>query len=232
MSDNNTPDTSFNIAGRVFPATIVELDKSRRVDDPATGKKKTEKYKLPVVMPEFTTVGEASSLFVALCNAADAREAGLGIKLAQHLLYPQLEDADNAALNKDTGVLDPEKWLLVASSAERPRSAGQSIESINEELAELAMELATLQSVGGGADGWKKLLKPDGSQQFNSIAEYALRMNEVILKINNLSQLAATRRAALAEAKAKREQKAAAAQAAAKAAASKVAADPTPEPAH
>jgi hypothetical protein len=215
MSDIN----KLVIAGSEFPLEIVEFTKKTRTLDPATKKNKVVESKYPVILPAFKTIAAAAALFTALATVAEEREAGQGLKLAQHLLNEQLEDACDEAFNKDTGNLDTEKWLARASASARARSAGQSLDTIYQELAELGLEFVALQRAGSTADGWKTVTDKAGAQRFGSIHEYGLRMNEVMNKMDNLSTLSETRAADLEKRRADREAKAAQAKAAAAAAA-------------
>jgi hypothetical protein len=207
------------IAGSEFPLEIVEFTKKTRTQDPATKKNKVVESKYPVILPAFKTVAAAASLFTALATLAEEREAGQGLKFAQHLLFEQLEDACDESFNKDTGNLDVEKWLARASATARARSAGQSLDSIYQELAELGLEFVSLQRAGATADGWKSVTDKSGAPRFGSIHEYGLRMNEVMNKMDNLSTVSEQRAADLEKRRADREAKAAQAKAAAAAAA-------------
>jgi hypothetical protein len=222
----SAPVNVLTIAGSVFPLTIAEFSKKVRQLDPETKKNKMVETKYPVILPEFKTVSAASALFVALCTFAEEKEAGNGLKLAQHFLNEQLEDACDESFNKETGNLDAEKWLAVASAAERARSAGQSVDNMYKELALLGTELAIYQRVGGSADGWKTVLDKDGSPRFGGAQEFVLRLNEVLNKMDNLTTLVENKTAELEKRRAEREAKAAEAKTVAAAAAA--AATPAP----
>lgn len=214
-ADNHT----LNLAGTDFALEVAEFTKKTRKLDEATKKHKMVEEKYPVIRPAFKSITAASALFAALLTLAEERAAGGGVKLAEHFLNDQLEDACDAAFNKDTGLLDPEKWKLTASSAERARSAGQSIDKLYQEMAELGAELVVLQRAGVTPDGWKSVTEKDGSQRFGSINEYALRLNEVMNTIDNLTTIVENKTADLEKRRKDREAKAAQAKAAAAAAA-------------
>jgi hypothetical protein len=214
-ADNNT----LNLAGTVFNIEVAEFTKKTRKLDEVTKKNKMVEEKYPVIRPEFKSISVAVSLFGALLTLAEERVAGGGVKLAEHFLNDQLEDACDAAFNKETGCLDAEKWKLTASSAERARSAGQSIDKIYQDMAELGAELVVLQRAGVTPDGWQSVTEKDGSQRFGSMNEYALRLNEVMNTIDNLTTVVETKTAELEKRRRDREAKAAQAKAAAAAAA-------------
>lgn len=210
---------TLNLAGTDFSLEVAEFSKKTRTLDEVTKKHKMVETKYPVIRPAFKTLTAAVSLFGALLTLAEERGAGGGVKLAEHFLNDQLEDACDAAFNKDTGGLDVDKWKLVASSAERARSAGQSIDKLYQELAELGAELVILQRAGVTPDGWTSVTEKDGSRRFGSLNEYALRMNEVMNTIDNLTTVVENKTTELEKRRKDREAKAAQAKAAAAAAA-------------
>ena len=217
-------ENTLNLAGTNFTLEVAEFTKKTRKQDETTKKNKMVEEKYPVIRPAFGSIALATSLFTSLLTLAEERAPGGGVKLAEHLLNDQLEDACDAAFNKDTGGLDVDKWKLVASSAERARSAGQSIDKLYQELAELGAELVILQRAGTTPNGWQSVTEKNGAQRFNSINEYALRMNEVMNSIDNLTTVVENKTAELEKRRKDREAKAAQAKAAAAAAAA-----PAPE---
>jgi hypothetical protein len=206
---------TLNLAGTDFTLEVAEFTKKTRKLDETTKKNKMVEEKYPVIRPAFKSIAAATALFGALLTLAEERAAGGGVKLAEHFLNDQLEDACDASFNKETGGLDVEKWKLTASSAERARNAGQSIDKLYQDMAELGSELVVLQRAGVTPDGWTTVTEKDGSRRFGSINEYALRLNEVMNTIDNLTTIVENKTAELEKRRRDREAKAAAAKAAA-----------------
>lgn len=206
---------TITIGSQEFELAAVEVKKNVRVKNPdKPGKYKQEEQGVIVIMPVVNDRHDLARLFGAMLDESEAQGVGNGLKLGLKLVLPHLEDASDAGFNQETGSEDVAKYKLTLASPTRPRSAGETLDSINQQLAIAGPELAVLSEVRFTADGWKKLVNQEtGAPLFASQDQYLLRYMEVLKEINYLATLLSAKQKALAEMKAKREDKAAAAKA-------------------
>ena len=200
----------ITLGNNSFPLVVTTVNKRSRVDDPdKVGKKKTVEKPISFFAPATDSVAALTALFTAMLVGADATEAGNGVKIGRNLLLPHLEEAFNHAYNSDTDDFSVDKYTNLLTSPERPRSAGQSLQNILEELGELAIELTVLGP---------KASTPDGKQVFASQQAFVLRLNELYVKTTALHNLKEAKAVDNEKKQAKRKEKEAAANAAAAAA--------------
>lgn len=222
MSDSNTPAVTVNIGS--YPAAFgtVVLPHTKREVDATTGKKKSVPAPKTIVAPLIDSIDTGKDVFIAMVDHAESLEAGNGLKLVGALLTKRFEDASDASFDMATGHEDWDKYINMLVSPERPRSSGLSLDDINRDLADYAIEVAMLAAASGSADGWKELKNLDGSPLFNSQGQFVLRLSEVSQKIDTLQRQREEKQAKSDANKKAREAKAAAAAVAAKAAAAAV----------
>lgn len=220
MSDSTTTEVKLpvlKLGTAEFPTTFVEVDKKKRVEDPANPKKKkSEVYKKQVLLPDLSSLASVLALITALTSAAEAAEPGNGLILAKSFVFERLEDAYDVGLNEETGDFDEKAWTNMLVSPERPRSAGSSIKMLETELADYTMELVPMVPLANSPDGWQKLVDSKGAQIYDTQVAFLLRLNEICNKLKAINQQIAARHEA---ATAKKSAAAAKAEAAAKAAA-------------
>jgi len=226
MSENNDTLAPITLANNSFPLVVTVVQKRSRVDDPdKVGKKKTVEKPKSFFAPATDSVAALTALFAAVLAAADTTEAGNGVKLGRALVLPHLEEAFDHAYNSDTDDFSVDKYVNLLTSPERPRSAGQSLQNILEELGELAIELTVLGPKASSPDGWRDVAV-NGKQVFASQQAFVLRLNELYVKTQALHNLKEAKAIDNEKKQAKRKEK----EAAANAAAAKAAA-PAPAPA-
>ena len=224
MSANNDTIAPITLGASSFPLVVTTVTKRARVEDPdKVGKKKTVEKKKNFFAPDTTSVSALTGLFVAMLTAADSVEAGNGTKLGHALLLPHLEDAFDHAYNSETDDFSVDKYVNLLISPERPRSAGQSLANILEELGELAIELTVLGPKASTPDGWREVVV-NGKQVFASQQAFVLRLNELYVKTTALHNLKEAKAQDNERKQAKRKEKESAANAAAAKAAESAAA--------
>lgn len=190
MSDSTTPTMPVTIGAHTVQFGPLVLAHTKRVDDPSKpGKKMTVPAPKEIIAPHLTSVNDAKNLFVAIIDFAEAAEAGNGLKLAGALFNKRFEDADDAAFNRTTGSEDLDLYIKTLTSPERPRSGGLSIEDINKDLVDYALELGQLAAVGGSADGWTHLKDVNGNAMFSSQGGFILRLSELSQKVEGLQRI-------------------------------------------
>jgi len=178
------------IGAHTIPFGPLVLAHTKRVNDPdKPGKKKTIPAPKEIIAPHLTSVDDAKTLFVAMVDFAEASEPGNGLKLAGALFHKRFEDADDVAFNRTTGAEDIELYIKTLTSPERPRSGGLSIEDINKDLVDYALELGQLAAVGGSADGWQTLKDINGHPMFTSQGQFILRLSELSQKVEALQRV-------------------------------------------
>ena len=213
---------TIKIGSTEFELTIVTQKRHTRKKD-AEGKNTTVEIDHQIVSPILGSAADAIKLFTAIVEAAEAKESGNGLKLAQAILLPRIESASEASFDFEKNTEDPPKYVEVMITPERPRSTGATMESLNSELADLTPEFLMLSAVARQAEGWKTLVDSVGAKLFVTQDEYLLRLVAIQ---NRLGQIVRTREEKVrksAELKAKRAESAkAAAAVAAAAAAAKV----------
>ena len=208
----------ITLGNNSFPLVVTTVNKRSRVDDPdKVGKKKTVEKPISFFAPATDSVAALTALFTAMLVGADATEAGNGVKIGRNLLLPHLEEAFNHAYNSDTDDFSVDKYTNLLTSPERPRSAGQSLQNILEELGELAIELTVLGPKASTPDGWRDVVI-NGKQVFASQQAFVLRLNELYVKTTALHNLKEAKAVDNEKKQAKRKEKEAAANAAAAAA--------------
>ena len=198
-----------------FPLVVTTVTKRSRVDDPEKlGKKKTVEKPKNFFAPATDSVAALTALFASILQAAVAVEPENGVKLGRNLLLPHLEEAFDHAYNSDTDDFSVDKYTNMVISPERPRSAGQSLQNILEELGELAIELTVLGPKASSPTGWKEIIV-DGKQVFATQQAFVLRLNELYVKTTALHNLKEAKAIDNEKKQAKRKEKEAAANAAA-----------------
>lgn len=207
MSDSNN---IIKLGNASFTLGIVERTVRKHEKDPANPSKKKvvearADYGAPVATADGSafTIDTIASLFDGLIHEAEKSKAGGGLALAGHLLNEHLADAYVDAHVGPNGAFSEEAYRENLISVTAVRSKGVTIKAIDEELRLLGVEIVPLVKVSSSPDAWATLKTESGEQQFKSQAEYALRLTNVLQRIESLGEQRAKKAADAAERAAK-----------------------------